>query len=48
MTGRLLVLAAVAVLMVLALLLARREPELEGRWIDEGDDGLPPADPRLL
>lgn len=26
----------------------RREAEAEARWIDEGDDGLPPADPRLL
>jgi len=44
--SRLLLLAAV--LLVLALLLVRREPEAECRWIDEGDDGLPPADPRLL
>ena len=46
MPRRLLLLAAM--LLVLALLLARREPEAEGCWIDEGDDGLPPADPRLL
>lgn len=46
MTARVVLLAAV--LLALALLVHRREPEAEERWIEEGDDGLPPADPRLL